>query len=118
MAADANRRKDLKQQYRENLPQAGVFRIVNSATGKALLGSAANLKGAANRLAFAKSTGSLSALHPSLRRDLGEQGVAGLTFEILDTLEPEPGATPADVASELATLEALWREKLGADALY
>jgi hypothetical protein len=118
MPSDGTRRKDLKQRYRENPPESGVYRIVNAATGKSLLGSAANLQAVANRLAFAKSTGSLSALDPRLRRDLGDLGVGALTFEILDVLDRQPGSTADDVAAELATLEALWREKLGAAALY
>lgn len=118
MASDAARRKEFKQQYRENPPEAGVYRIVNAATGKALLGSSENLSAAGNRLAFAKSTRSLSALDPRLRRELGEQGVDALSFEVLDVLDRDARSTGKDIAQELATLQALWREKLGPDSLY
>ena len=118
MATDAARRKDLKQQYRENPPQAGVYRIVNEATGKGLLKATANLPAAANRLAFAQSTGSLSALDQRLRRDLGEAGASALRFEILDVLEVEAGTPAEDVAGDLEALESLWREKLDPATLY
>lgn len=91
---------------------------MNEATGKALLGSSANLPGAASRLAFAKSTGTLSALDQRLRRNIGKAGISALTFEILDVLETDPGASAAAIAGDLEALERLWRETFHPSMLY
>lgn len=40
-------------------------------------------------------------------------GIDALTLEVLEVLNPTPEMTAADVLKDLATLEALWREKLG-----
>jgi hypothetical protein len=37
---------------------------------------------------------------------------------VLEVLKVTPAMTSAEVLSDLATLEALWREKLGPDRLY
>lgn len=48
-------RKALRVQYEQTHPEAEVYRIVDGATGKALLGSTANLPALRNTLAFAHS---------------------------------------------------------------
>ena len=118
MTTDAARRKALKQQYRENPPLAGVYRIRNEATGKALVKATSNLPAVANRLAFAKSTGTLSALDQRLRRDVGDTGASVLEFEILDVLDVDPGASTGDLAGDLDALEGMWREKFDPSTLY
>ncbi len=53
-----------------------------------------------------------------LKQAIAPADIDALTFEVLETLTAGPTATPGQVADDLATLEALWREKLGPDALY
>lgn len=111
-------RREMKAEYKEQRSDAGVYRILNPSTGRGLLGSTPNLRSARNRLEFARSTRSAGALDMRLKQAISESDIAALEFEVLETLTPAPSATARQVADDLATLEQLWREKLGADALY
>jgi hypothetical protein len=115
---DKARRKALAEQFAQAPPEAGVYRIVNRRTGRALLGSTTNLGGLRNRFEFARSTGSGAALDHRLREDFAGLGVDAFSFEVLDTLEVTPAMTLEQVASDLATLEGLWRQKTDPSLLY
>jgi hypothetical protein len=100
---------------------AGVYRIVNDVTGRSLLRASPNLAAVENRLRFAQTNESLSALDPRLVTDARSHGLAALRFEVLDRLPPRPGGVVAGqpgVEDELATLESLWRERFEPDELY
>lgn len=113
-----SRRKELKSQYKQVHPEAGVYRVVNTQNNKVLLGSTPNLAGIRNKLAFARSTNSPSALDHRLHYDIRQYGIDAFAFEVLDILDIKPEATRAEIMADLATLESLWREKLDADLLY
>ena len=115
---DRSQRKALRDAYRQAPPEAGVYLVHNSAAGKALLGSTVNLASLHNKLEFARATNTWSVLDHRLRGDAGTFGIDVLTFEVLEVLKVTPAMTSAEVLSDLATLEALWREKLGPDRLY
>jgi hypothetical protein len=112
IVTDKARRRELKEQARQNPPEAGVYRIVNKKAGTYLLGSAVNLDSMRSKLAFARSTGSPSALDLRLKAEILRDGLEHFDLEILDTLTVTPEMTTADVRAELATLEELWRERL------
>ena len=112
---DKARRRELKEQARQNPPEAGVYRIVNRKAGTYLLGSAVNLDSMRSKLAFARSTGSPSALDLRLKAEVLRDGLEHFDLEILDTLTVTPEMTTAEVRAELATLEDLWRERLGGE---
>ena len=118
MVSEQARRKDFVAQYKQTQPEAGVCRIVNRRTNKALLGSTPNLASIRNRLSFAKSTNSPGALDHWLRKDIREFGIDAFLLEVLEVLETKPEMTPAEIRDDLATLEALWREKLDPALLY
>ncbi len=112
------RRKELRQQYRESRPEAGVYRIVNTRSGKALLGASPDLASARSRFEFARSTRSPAALDPRLRPDVETFGFESLSFEVLDRLETRSETTSEEILRDLAALEELWREKLDPSLLY
>ncbi len=118
MTTTAPDRKALRAQYKQTHPEAGVYRIVNGATGKALLGSTANLPALRNKLAFAHSVNSPGALDGRLQQDIRTFGLAVFTLEVLEVLDTPPELTGAAIAADLATLEALWRERFDAAELY
>jgi hypothetical protein len=118
MANDQSRRKELLAQYKQTRPEAGVYRIVNSQSDKALLGSTANLSSVRNRMKFAQSTNSPGALDQRLMKDIRQFGINAFSLEVLDVLETRPKMTRAEVLADLAALEALWREKLDPSLLY
>ena len=111
---DKDRRRELREQARQNPPAAGIYAIRHRATGRVIVASAINLAGARNRFDFAVSTGSLGALDGQLGGDIRAHGIDGLAFEVLETVAVEPGTSDSDLRADLATLETLWREQLGA----
>jgi hypothetical protein len=115
---DKARRKELTTEYRRKRPQAGVYLIRNEKTGRVLLGSTTNLASIRSKFEFARSTGSPGALDLRLARDIREFGLDALSLEVLEVLDVRPAMSDADIASDLATLEALWHEKLGPALLY
>jgi len=116
--ADRRRKELLAAAARQNRPEAGVYRIVNQRTGRALLGFTPNLAGVRNRFEFAKSTNSAGALDPRLRADVAEYGFDAFTLEVLDTLEIGPAMTPAQIDDDLKALETLWSDKQDPTRLY
>ena len=95
-----------------------MYRIINKRTGRALLGSTANLAGTRNRFEFARSTRSAATLDHRLRADIESLGWDSFSLEVVDTIEVTPGMTREEVGSDLATLEALWRERTDPSLLY
>lgn len=89
-----------------------MYAIRHAATGRVVVASAVNLAGARNRFDFTVATGTLGALDGQLQGDVRAHGADGLSFEVLETVQVEPGTPDADLRSDLATLEGLWREKL------
>jgi hypothetical protein len=116
--ADKATRKELKTHYRENPPEAGVYSITNTATGRTLLGSSTNLPSVSNKLEFAKTTNLPGAMDQRLRKDIATHGIRALTFDILEVLEPGGTQTDAEVRADLKVLEDLWRDKLTGTDLY
>ena len=104
-------RKARIREYKETPPPAGVYRVRNTATGKSLVGSTANLPGMLNRLRFQLEHGS----HPDreLQRDWNELGPDAFEFEALDRLEPQDAPT-YDPTEDLRVLKEMWLEKLTA----
>lgn len=114
MAENAGRR-DLKAEYKDTRPDAGVYRILNSADGKSVVGSSSNLRSVQNRLEFARSTNSVGALDPKMKAVVQQFGFAALSFEVLEQLDLPAETSPSAIRDDLATLEQLWREKLSAE---
>ena len=115
---DHARRKELRTQYKQTHPEAGVYRIVNTGNNKILLGSSPNLASMRNKLEFARSTNSPGALDLRLKNDIRQFGIDAFSLEVLDVLETRPEMTPADIQEELGILEDLWHEQVDPDLLY
>ena len=118
---DKSRRKQLTADYKRTHPEAGVYRVVNTKTGRVLLGSSLNLNSVRSKLEFARSTkspGALAALDHRLTSDIHQYGLDAFALEILEVLDIRSEMTPAEIRNDLATLEALWREKLDPAQLY
>jgi hypothetical protein len=112
------RRRELREQYEQRTPQAGVYALRNTVTGRALVASTSDLAAVRNRLEFARATKTPSALDGRLVADVREYGIDAFVLDVLDTLAVAPGSTPDDARADLAELETLWREKLASDPQY
>jgi hypothetical protein len=115
---DKAKRRELKTSYREALPDAGIYRIVNSANQKSLIGSTTNLKSLENKLSFGRSQNMPGVLDHRLRADAREFGMEAFTIEVLERLDVTPEMSQEQMRSDLAVLESLWREKFDQAPLY
>jgi hypothetical protein len=107
-----DRRRELRSAYEQRQREAGVYALRNSVTGRVLVAASPDLPSVRNKLAFARDTGSTGVFDRRLIGDARAHGAASFTLEVLDRLEVTPGMTPQELAADLATLEALWDEKL------
>ena len=115
---DKAQRKELTTRYRQSRPEAGVYRIVNEQSQRALVGSSPNLPSVRSRLEFARSTNTPSALDHRLLADARALGVGVFRFEVLEVLDIGADATDAQLADDLAALEDLWRERQDPTLVY
>jgi hypothetical protein len=115
---DRMRRRELREQYKQTRPEAGVYRIVNRENGKSLLGSTTNLPSLRAKMEFAQSTNTPGALDRHLAKEINKYGLAAFFLEVLEVLEVKPETSPAQLQQDLQTLEALWRERYDPALLY
>ena len=106
--SEMDRRQELKLQYKETKPQAGVYQIKNVKNGKVLILSSPNLK-TMNGKKFMLQQGNFP--NPLLQKELEEWGSDAFEFEVLEVLEEkkEPGYKVSDA---LEKLEEKWLEKV------
>ena len=91
-----SRRRQLTADYKRNHPEAGIYRVVNTATGRVLLGSALNLASVKSKVEFARSTnspGALGALDHRLASDVRQYGLDAFSLEILEVLDIVGGSS-------------------------
>lgn len=102
-------RKELIRQYKETPRPMGVFRVLNTATGRCLVGTSIDLPSVLNRERAQLRLGGHR--NEELQRDWKIFGANAFVFDVLDTLTPpdEPGYDPSD---DLRVLEQMWLEKL------
>ena len=113
-----SRRKQLLTEYKQTRPEAGVYRVVNTTTGKTLLASSPNLPSVQSKMEFARSTNAATIFGYKMAPDVRQFGIGAFSLEILEVLEVRPETTQAEILADLKTLEELWREKLDPSLLY
>ncbi len=99
----------LKRAYKENPPAAGIFQITNTQNGKVFIGKGMNVHGILNSQQAQLQFGSHRNL--DLQQDYNHYGLEKFDFKVLDQLEIS-SKTTHEIQEDLATLEALWLEKL------
>jgi hypothetical protein len=116
MSNEKQSKKELIQQYKERPITGGVFRIVNTQTGRILLLAEPDLRGSKNRFDFSVLTGGCT--YSALQRDWSDFGPKTFVFEILEEIEKKPDQTPKEFREDLDLLKELWQEKLGEGVSY
>jgi GIY-YIG catalytic domain len=102
-------RKAAIRAYKETPRPMGVYQVRNTANGKLLVGSSANLPAMLNRHRAQLEMGGHR--NRALQQDWNELGPGVFEFEILDTLKP-PNEPDYDPSEDLRVLEEMWLEKL------
>jgi hypothetical protein len=102
-------REELKREYKEMemTREMGVIAIRCLRNGRMWLGASYNPEATLRRHRFGLELGGNR--FKGFQEDWNEFGAEAFSFEILDTVKPDPAK---DKVEELAELETLWREKL------
>lgn len=103
-----NRKKELQQMYKEIKPEAGVYRIVHTRSGKCYVAALPNLKSISGRR-FELNNGSFR--NSGLQQDWNEYGEDAFEFEVLEVLEPSENVY-VTLKEQLAELESRWLAEL------
>ncbi|MGG3451205.1 GIY-YIG nuclease family protein [Domibacillus aminovorans] len=103
-----DRKKELKQQYKETTIEAGIYQIKNMVNGKTFIASTRNLK-TLNGRKFELEAG--SSTHKELQKEWNEFGKDSFEFDVLEVLKKKENGF-FDEKRELEKLEEKWLEKL------
>jgi hypothetical protein len=104
-----DKNKDLKKDYLQNGPEAGVFTIECAETKRILIGSSTNAQGVLNRHKFELRM----KMHKNraLQDDWNNCGEGAFSFVVVDTLKKKEDPS-VNIKQELLELENLWSAKL------
>jgi len=105
-----DRRKELKEKYKQLKPDMGVFAVCSSCSNKCYIEGVKDLKSRMNSTKFKLDIGS----HPvaELQKEWKERGKDCFTFEILEKLEYDEDKSKTDYSEDLTLLRMIWEEKL------
>lgn len=105
-----DRKKQLKQEYRQMKPAMGVFAIQSLDTQKYYLEGTTNLKAAINRSIFQLNFGA----HPNreLQKDWQKSGQERFVIKTIDELPYAEDQPTKDYRDEVQELQEMWVEKL------
>ena len=105
-----DRRKELKQQFKETSVEAGVYGIKNHTTNKIFVGSTPNFK-TINGIKFMLDTNNYTT-NKELQKDWNQYGKDNFTFDILEKLKKNTDNPYFNEKEALIELEEKWLEKL------
>lgn len=110
-----DRKKELKQQYKQLKPPMGVFVIRSKRSNKCYLEATNNFKARFNSTKMKLETN----FHPNreLQKAWNEDGEENFTIEILENLEYDKDETKTDYTDDLDLLQMIWEEKLVKEGL-
>jgi len=111
-----DRRKALKNEYKQEKVIGGIYRVTNTRNGMYLLDYTPNLQAKQNSYTFMVSSG--SCLDYRLKDDLTAFGGKAFIFEILEALEKKKEQSQDDFIDDLKMLQQLWSEKLDSSTRY
>jgi hypothetical protein len=101
-------KKKLKEDYKNAVPEKGIFAIKNIKNGKTFLGSSLNLNGVWNKNKFGLEMGGHK--NEALQKDWNALGEESFTFEIIETLKPNVDPQ-YNYDEDLKILEMMWIDK-------
>ncbi len=110
MGTMKQRKKELKEQFKQMKPAMGILMITCQANNKRLLMAASDLKSMANRVRFQLNMN----LFPNkdLQQDWNTYGADAFTVEVLDMLEYAKDESKTDYKDDLEELRLIWTAKV------
>lgn len=108
-----DRKKELKEQYKQMKTDMGIFIVQNKVNNKYLLVTSQNLHGMINRVSFQLNLGSYP--NKELQDDWKEIGEKNFDIKILEYLDYDKDELKTDYSEELNIMELMWTEKLTAE---
>jgi len=105
-----DRRKELKEQYKQMKPDMGIFIIHSNFNNKCYIEGTQDLKSKINRTKFQLEFGSFS--NKELQKEWKEHGEASFTIDVLENLKYDKDESKTDYSEDLALLQMIWEEKL------
>lgn len=105
-----DRRKELKEQYKNMKPDMGIFMIRSNISNKCYIEGTQDLKGTMNKTKFQLKFDSFP--NRELQKAWKEQGEPNFTMEILEQLQYDKDEAKTDYSEDLALLQMIWEEKL------
>lgn len=106
-----DRKKELKEQYKQMKSEMGIFAVHTKDGTKYFLETTQNLKGKINSTRFQLQHGS----HPNkeMQTEWNKRGETEFVIDILEKLEyDKDDDTKTDYSEELSIMKMLWEEKL------
>ena len=110
-----DRRKELKEQYKQMKPDMGIFIIRSNLSNKCHIEGTQNLRAALNGARFKLEAGGYQ--NRELQKDWKEHGEKNFTIEVLKNLEYDKDETKTDYSDDLAILLMDWEERLAKENL-
>ncbi len=105
-----NRKKELKQMYKEMKTPMGILIIKNIENNRFLLHATTDTKSMINRDRFQLKAGSHR--FKELQLDWNQYGEASFVFEVLEPLKYDEKEENKDYSEELEIMKMIWYEKL------
>jgi hypothetical protein len=105
-----DRRKELKEQYKQLKPDMGVFAVCSGCSNKCYIESTKDLKSRINSTRFKLDAGNYPIRE--LQKEWKEHGADCFTIKILEKLEYDKDGSKTDYADDLDLLKMIWEEKL------
>ena len=106
-----DRRKELKEMYKQMKPEMGIFIIRSKTNNKYYLEATQNLKGKINSTRFQLEAGSFR-FNETLQKEWKENGSDGFEIKILENLKYDKDESKTDYSQELEIMKTIWDEKL------
>ena len=111
-----DRRKELREQYKNRKITGGVYRLLNRENGKYFLKSTDEMKAAHSFFKMCYDFDNCTL--PSVAQDWKTYGREAFCIEELDLLEKGEDQTTEEYRRDLKTLYELWEEKLPRELRY
>ena len=105
-----DRKKKLKEQYKNMKPDMGVYCIKANFTNKCLMEYTQDLKSTINGSRFRLNAG--NHLNTELQKDWIEHGEDSFTIEVLEVLQYDKDESKTDYSEDLQILKMIWEERL------